>query len=204
MFISKFQIDIHSPSARRALSNRQDMHRNLPRWFETDRKSSETLFRLATTRTGHYLYVYSHICPSLSDEEGKRLGMYLQKTRNIDISELYKQSGKYRFNLETSPSKKIKCEGRKNSRRVFLIDPAERKDWLDRIAARNGFRILAVEENKSELLRITKVGSDAFINSVMYDGVLEVENVELFNRAIQNGIGPEKAYGLGLLLIRDL
>ena len=40
--------------------------------------------------------------------------------------------------------------------------------------------------------------------SVTYEGVLTVVDAEIFKKALVNGIGREKAYGMGLLTVASI
>jgi CRISPR system Cascade subunit CasE len=39
------------------------------------------------------------------------------------------------------------------------------------------------------------------LRSVLYDGMLEVTDETLFHETLAHGVGPDKAYGFGLLSI---
>lgn len=84
-------------------------------------------------------------------------------------------------------------------------------EWLDGIAKRNGFEI-ALTANETPLLQIDsyeqhqagKRNHDIRFSSVDFSGELRVTHPELFLRALFDGIGPAKAFGCGLLLVRRI
>ncbi len=82
--------------------------------------------------------------------------------------------------------------------------------WLVKKGERNGFRL--ARDVKRDRLRIqaaaycwqaiSKKGRKAGFSSVDFDGILEVTNPEDFSTALFNGIGPAKAFGCGLMMVR--
>lgn len=85
-----------------------------------------------------------------------------------------------------------------------LVQQAARQ-WLGARAARNGFEL-----SENSLLgeayrqwRFTGKGSRRIsFSSLDCSGLLTITDIERFKRALTRGIGPEKAFGCGLLLIR--
>jgi len=85
------------------------------------------------------------------------------------------------------------------------------EEWLTRKAPENGFRI-ARDEGKDILQfqaegyrwhHLNKKGKNAGFSSVDFEGVLNVVDPEIFVRkCLFGGIGPAKAFGCGLMLVR--
>jgi CRISPR system Cascade subunit CasE len=76
--------------------------------------------------------------------------------------------------------------------------------WLADRAERNGFALEAVHVDDYRQHRLVKRGQDQAIrfSTLDYQGVLRVLDAERFLAALGNGIGPAKAFGCGLLLVR--
>lgn len=76
--------------------------------------------------------------------------------------------------------------------------------WLADRAERNGFALEAVHVDDYRQHRLTKRGQNQAIrfSTLDYRGILSVLDVERFLVALSNGIGPAKAFGCGLLLVR--
>ena len=47
-------------------------------------------------------------------------------------------------------------------------------------------------------------GSEVNVTAIQFSGVLEVADRDLFISGVQSGIGPEKAFGYGLLLLKPI
>lgn len=116
----------------------------------------------------------------------------------------------FRFRLLANPTKKQQVEGRKNSRRVALIGEELQRNWLDREANKNGFKILNAEIQRAGFKQGLKhdyangkSGEEHKLKlaAVQFDGQLEVTDAEQFRGAIEHGIGSGKAFGCGLLSV---
>ena len=109
------------------------------------------------------------------------------------------------FDLVTMPFKKERRSDSGNSRRRMLRDEEERLEWLFRKAEQNGFAILDVQEIKDEKMNIyhpSDKGGKMVMDSYRYTGIMTIKDVSAFRKAVQEGIGPGKAYGLGMLLLK--
>jgi CRISPR system Cascade subunit CasE len=78
--------------------------------------------------------------------------------------------------------------------------------WLADRAERNGFALEAVHVDDYRQHRLAKRGQDQAIrfSTLDYQGILRVLDVERFLDALTHGIGPAKAFGCGLLLVRRI
>ena len=78
-------------------------------------------------------------------------------------------------------------------------------EWLAAQAAKKGFRILpdAVNVVESNWRIFAKRNSDQKVRllEAVFEGLLCVEDVDVFRDTLVNGIGREKAYGMGMLTI---
>lgn len=81
-------------------------------------------------------------------------------------------------------------------------------DWLVERSERNGFRICTGAEDSLKLavsqrnkLTFGHSGSKATLTTAVFDGTLEVLDVDSFRRALCCGIGRAKAFGCGLMTI---
>lgn len=133
------------------------------------------------------------------------------------------------FRLQANPTKRIgesyqhpdekkreefaaKFRDDKKRRRISMNKDEERIEWLERKGSAAGFRlakikvaptvenVVSAEEGK---INFRKEGNSPKITfgSVVFEGVLQVTDVEKFKEALRIGIGTGKAYGFGLLSI---
>lgn len=203
MYRSLLIVDLSSPSMRQALGNCQDMHRNIMKAFprdNADRKKSQVLYRLMTVESRPALFVLSRELPNWDNVAGISLYQQLPPRLLGELGDTFKGGRVLRFSLLTSPCKKISGEG-KNSRRVFLRTSEERLAWLSRKAKQNGFTLLQVSESAMETLYGKKEGEEIRYRTIAFDGMLRITDPDLFLNAYTTGIGPGKAYGLGMLML---
>jgi CRISPR system Cascade subunit CasE len=128
------------------------------------------------------------------------------------------------FRLQANPTKRIgksdaqakdkfKPSGNKTiRRRVELRTDEERTDWLARQGERFGFQIanlkiepavrnvMSAKEEKISF-RKNREKTEITYGSVVFEGVLQVTDADIFREALINGIGQGKAYGFGLLSV---
>ncbi len=201
MYLSKLTMDITSPSVRQALRNCQDMHKTLLRAFDCSREEACLLYRVFRNDQSIFLYAQSEICPQW--ERIEKYGYHCEKTQDISaLSEKLRENMILRFSLLTCPAKKVKGEG-KNSKRKLLSGKEERIEWLKNQGVKYGFDLLeAHETGKEEMLSGRKPTGEFFIAGVPFEGVLKITDAGLFMQGFRQGIGAEKAYGMGLMMIR--
>jgi len=205
VYLSRLTLDLSHPSTQRALRDCNDMHRNLMRALpkrDSDalRAEESLLYRLLTVQGRPSLYVTSRSLPDWSLVAGVDLWQGTAPVSFDNLHEKLSLGQKLRFNLITSPTKKERRES-KLSARVFLRDENERLDWLKNKADKHGFSILRVVEKEQRHIHGIRQGAQIDYTGIVFDGELAIMDIDAFWIAYTNGIGPGKAYGLGMLMI---
>jgi len=210
MYLSKLSLDVSSPSVAQALASSHDMHRNLMKAFDhnhaipdRERENIGLLYRIVQKKKdAPVLYVQSIEKPYW---ERIALNGYHLCGMNYNLEkemEHFLNGSQWRFSILAFPSKKVKTIGQKNSRRQLLTGNRERLSWLTKQGENNGFSIVsATETPEQEKTELAKKSGSFFLSGVRYDGILRITDEEKFRTAFEKGIGPEKAYGYGLLMI---
>ncbi len=200
MYLSRIDLNVLSPAVRQTLRNCQDMHRTLMKAFDVTREKAGMLYRLVRTDEAIVIYVQSMASPHWDRIEKSGY----QCTRMQDISAIldkFQQDTVLHFSLLACPSKKVKGDG-KNSQRVLLHGAEERLEWLKREGKKHGFMLLeAHEAAKEQKLSGRKASGEFFLSGVPFEGVLRIMDASAFQDAFKQGIGPEKAYGFGMLML---
>jgi CRISPR system Cascade subunit CasE len=126
-----------------------------------------------------------------------------------------------RFRLRANPTKKVDTKTgpdgkRRNGRRVALTKEADRLAWLMRKGEQHGFKVLTVDVGGREtpaLLDVSEGRAQGYrpgaeeghgtmtFGSALFDGTLQVTDVEPFRTMLREGIGSGKAFGFGLMSI---
>ena len=200
MYLSRLTLQIASPSVRQSLRNCQDMHKTLMQAFYCSREEACLLYRVFRTDRSLYLYAQSMALPQWDRIE--KNGFLCDKMQDISaLEESFQNNMLLRFTLLACPSKKVKGEG-KNSKRVLLRGEDERIEWLKRQGEKYGFSLLEAHETaKEEKLSGTKPSGEFFVAGVPFEGVLQITDPVSFQRSFRNGIGAEKAYGFGMMML---
>ena len=196
MYLSKIELDLRSPSVRQAIVDCQDMHRNVQGWFGTSRMEGRVLYRINHTDRNYVLYILSEIPPDNVANGAKLVG-----SRNMaEWENDFIEGNCFHFDLMAAPSKKVQGDGKNSRRRAFRTE-AEYFKWMERKAAQNGFELLDLQAKKSASISGWKTNHRIIFNAVHYRGILRIVDEKLFKKGWENGIGPEKAYGMGMLML---
>lgn len=206
MFLSQIHLQPQNPSVRQCLYDAQDMHRSIMALFADDsldkaRKELGVLYRVYKTPDKTLLYLLSKTPPD-KGRLAKGFEMPAPPKSLSAIISNFNQGQVYCFDLLASPVKKVASVG-KNSKRVFLTDSHQRMDWLNRKADTAGFRVNWMREEGQETIRAALKPHEPTITcmGVRFVGMLTVTDAAKFGKAYTEGIGVQKAYGFGLLLL---
>ena len=203
MYLSRIDMSLSSPAVRAALRDTQRMHRLAAGFFGVSRADAQLLYRCRTQGTAVSLYLYSALPVDRARIPG---GMTLGGEREMsDWLSAMRSGQSLQFDLLTMPFRKVPDGAGGNSRRRVLRTREERMSWLERKAAQHGFRLLRVEEMQEEKLSAAhqkERGGSLYLDVYRYTGVLEIVDEEAFRSAVRSGVGPGRAYGLGMLLLK--
>lgn len=87
-------------------------------------------------------------------------------------------------------------------RELDVVMESAAKNWLCSRGQVCGFDVGAVESTGYRWHALPEKGRQAGFSSVDYDGFLTVTDADLFQKILGMGLGPSKAFGCGLMLIR--
>ena len=125
------------------------------------------------------------------------------------LLERIKDGTRWQFRLKANPTVEKYDEAKSKGKIIAHITPFYQKEWLKKRTEKNGFSFdddeCLVTASKWYRFRKQK-GSKNIVSllSVTYEGILTVTDAELFRKALVNGIGREKAYGLGMMTVSGI
>lgn len=194
------KVEMNRREARGLLADCQQMHRFVTGFFGTDRQCNQVLYRTNMVRNRLAIYIYAqnsaeHI-PENCEVQQRNVTSWLD---SMEVGQIWN------FDLIASPSKKVAAEGQKNSKRRILRESGDRQAWLERKAEQNGFAILdAQEQEQIHVFGKHGAGQGGVMHhdAYHYQGVLQITDAESFRKALQQGIGPGKAYGFGMMMVK--
>ncbi|EGW22008.1 type I-E CRISPR-associated protein Cas6/Cse3/CasE [Methylobacter tundripaludum] len=200
MYLSKIHIPWHQ--AQNPYQLHQALWRLFPGFEDADR---EFLFRVEQLQKGigAQVLLQSAIQPQ-SGEQSPALLAQREYILNIQNDQ------RLRFRLRANPIKTIKDSSKgtvekkgktfNKTVRVPLLHEEQQQAWLERkLQAFAQLETLIMQSEPILYFRKAKEGRSGKIQTVMFDGVLTVTDVEAFNDQVIKGIGPAKAFGCGLL-----
>jgi CRISPR system Cascade subunit CasE len=231
MYLSRLTLNPRSRQAGNDMANCQELHRRLLSAFGPAaaadpgaRAQLGLLYRVdeSSTRPAQVL-VQSRELPNwaaLPDGYLFGSGGELENPACKPVNDFYaelRQGMALRFRLRANPTRRIagKSEAEKpekRGKRVELRGEEQWHAWLARKGDQHGFEprrnwlgavdVQMIDQGKLQGWRGREVGTRRMtLAAVLFNGRLEVTEVELFRQALVNGIGSGKAYGFGLLSV---
>ena len=191
MFITIYKLDIEKPLICKALTDVVFMHRQVQKMFNAPRCEHQVLWY---TESG-YLMIKSDIAPVYEGIFGNGV------THNVSkMADAWTEGDRFRFRIRTSPSRSV--HGKLHYRKTA----EERKEWISRQFLKHGAIVVSCNEISKSNNILTgkenkKDGGNSSFTSWNYNGVLEIKDAERFKELYRNGMGSEKAYGSGMLVL---
>lgn len=206
MYLSRIELDTSKKQTQLALVARNKFHGAIEESFNHINKDRlRTLWRLDKFNGKTYMLLLSEPKPDLSNFI-KQFGNASSTCETKDYEVLLNRidpDSIWQFRLVANPTKCVKQENGRG-KRIAHKTPEHQMRWLIDQAEKHGFEIindnLQVTEsswlsfNKRDERRIRAL-------AVNYEGILKVNDVEKFKATLAEGLGREKAYGMGLLTI---
>jgi CRISPR system Cascade subunit CasE len=203
------RIEIPWSTVRNPYRIHKEIWRLFPNMSKEPRKSLDEdrqgfLFRLEESRPGNpaKFLLQSRQSPTPSER------MIVLATREFNPQPVKGQF--LSFLLTANPVKTITDhEGRRNGKgeakkcRVPLIKEDQQIEWL-RIRLRDAAAIESAKVRSLPPIFFLKKGESGKLAPVQFEGILCVNNPGLLLTVLQNGIGPAKAFGCGLMLVRRI
>lgn len=231
MYLSRLILNPRNRAVQRDLADCQQLHRTVMGAFpqaagSAARAEMGVLYRLDSDRNRGTLalLVQSGVEPNWSSLPA---GYVREGTAGISCKKVDEHYGQLRagmvlaFRLRANPTRKIDTRSgplgeRRNGRRVELRGDEAQINWLLRKGQQYGFRVLAVRASAGNQLGLSGAGRllgqravngaagqkvRVTLESVLFEGRLMITDDGKFHQALEMGIGPGKAYGLGLLSV---
>lgn len=208
MYLSRIKLNTARTRTIQALAAPNIFHGAIESTENNDK--TRKLWRLDDMRGDKYLLILSKKALDLSNvaEQFGYDNSYESKSYD-NLLERITEDSEWQFRLKANPTFQ-RFDQKKGRGKVFAhITPELQKKWLKKEADKNGFLIsddkymvtasqwYTFKKNRNSNIKV-------HLLSVTYEGVLTVTNKDSFRKALVNGIGREKAYGLGLMTIAGI
>ncbi len=204
MYLSRIPLDLSNRKTQIALVSPNKFHGAIEEAF-TERQG-RNLWRIDVLKNEMYLLILSPMKPDL-----EYIANQFSKPDNCGETKEYeallnrvKEGTVWQFRLVANPTYSIKRENGRGKVAAHTVEKYQ-IEWLENQSVKRGFSVLP------DTVRVTgtnwKIFSKRNMNQkvrlleVAYEGMLKVENGAVFKDTLINGIGREKAYGMGLMTI---
>lgn len=204
MYLTKLNLELNNHTSLSLISDCQKMHSYIMGGFPligTDkaRENMGVLYQVRVLESEALIYIQS-------EEKPDPLKYALSKAEVKDVSSLQgilNDGMIFRFTLFANPAvrKKIRPED-KNSKRIFIADRERRMEWLSRKLYDGGAELISAAEASSETIRGKRGKASIQAIGIHWEGILKITDQEKFWHMFQKGIGHEKAYGMGMLMLQ--
>ena len=205
MYLSRIKLDTSLRKTMQALSAPNLIHGAIESTEGEER--TRKLWRIDDLHGDKYLLIlsqneidFSSVAEQFSDSREYECKTYDKLLERIE------NGGKWHFRLKANPVISKRLEEGKRGKVLAHISTSHQEEWLLKKAEKNGFLLnegeWLVTESRWYIFKKNKDSkSSVKMLSVTYEGILTVTDAELFSQALINGIGREKAFGLGLMTI---
>jgi len=204
MYLSRIKLDTNKRQTQIALISPNKIHGAIESAFSE--RQNRNLWRVDQVAGDSYLLILSNDKPNLLAIT-KQFGFSgdAGESRNYDsLLERIVKDSQWQFRLVANPTYSKKTEDGRGKITAH-VSKKHQMEWLQQKAERNGFSLVV---GTTELTGATwksfkkkNAGKDVRIKEASFEGILQVDAPDKFKQALINGIGREKAYGMGLLTV---
>ena len=203
MYLSRIAIDLLNRNTLRALDNLEIMHGIVESCF--GEVTERVLWRLDELKGETYLLLLSTSKPDFA-----RLAAQIGKPGNSgeirDYEPLLKRTvadTTWRFRLKANPVMSVPGKLNHRGKIKAITIAAHQRSWLERQGKNHGFTVVPDQFDvvRSEWHIFRNKGRTISLLGVTFEGVLTITDTELFQKAMKEGIGRGKAYGMGMLTV---
>lgn len=192
MFLARLQLN-RSRTAVNWTANPYRVHQRLKMAYEGDPR---LLFRIEENLAGVHILVQSHAKPDWAAAFAN-FPVLRCPPEHKPFDPRLATGQRYRFRLRVNPTVK------RNGKRWGLVREEDQQAWLTRKltaagAELLGDRVAARERQNSRKNPARDSGTQTHF-AVLFEGVLKVTDPVQLKAALEQGIGPAKGYGFGLL-----
>lgn len=206
MILTRIELNTKKRATMMALANPNKFHGALENAKEDHEE--RILWRIDSLNSKDYLMILS---PSSLKTSGliEQFGYAEKPAQSVLYDKLLNRistNSRWRFRFVANPtfSEKPKNENKRGKIHSH-VSAKYQLEWLEKQGKKHGFIIDDEHTNVMQSRWITfkknGVGQKVLVKQVVFEGILTVNDLELFKQALQNGIGRGKAYGMGMLTI---
>lgn len=208
MYISRVEININNRKRIRDLTHLGAFHNWVEQSFPNEIKNrvrTRKLWRIDRLYGKNYLIIISSEKPDFNLLEYYGVENSAETKSYDKVLDNISNGKRMRFRVVLNPVVSVSNGLNKRGKvKPVCSNDEDLKKFLIERSKKNGF-LLSTEEftivNKTCENFRKKNDKKVRLNKVTYEGILTVDNAEIFRRTLITGIGKKKAYGFGLLTV---
>jgi len=205
MYLSRLKLNPYNRTTREINMNPYLLHQAIYRAFSDAvvGGAGRVLYRLDINREGNIsLLVQSEKVPDWDKTELLKTCLEEPVDKPKDYPPALKTGQMLYFCLRANPSVKKKDENKKNGYRLGLFNEDDQIQWLSKKGENGGFTLISCRTTPEGISRDDKRDEQILRHyAVRFEGILKINNHQLFETTIGSGIGSAKGFGFGLLSI---
>ena len=190
-------------SSIKLLASLQVMHAAVESCFQKE-DSTRKLWRLDYLYNQPYILILSQQKPNFSSFV-EQFGYKDDVGESRDYQKIFeslKNGQKYRFRFCGNPVHSIKEKGDAGRGRVVPhVTVAQQEEWFCKKSEAAGFSATQFSIIQRTIRKFNRKGKLVTLHIAVYEGILQINDVEIFRKAIISGVGRAKSYGCGLLTL---
>lgn len=189
MYLSQWQFK-RTKTESGDISNPYNAHKALWKAFPGREKNHrDFLYRMDKKDDGYFVILLSESKPEVTVD--------LDLIRIVESQFVFKTEQLYRFSLRVNPVKRLS----EQRVRVPLVGEENLNAWLSRKLTGSA-RLFNTTPISRTNLDFCKGDNWGKITTVDFEGMIQCENPQNLLKLVRSGIGPAKAFGCGLLLLK--
>lgn len=219
MYLSRVQIDINNRYKTKDLTHLGAFHNWVEQSFPTEiatEQRSRHLWRIDVLAGKKYLLVLSESKPDIGRLETYGVpGTAIIKSYTKFFGSIH-EGQLMQFRLTANPTHTVTLPGEKQGRVMPHVTVEQQRKWLADRAEKSGFQLIEQVPaehpeqpatpafdivNREWPMLHRKVGRSVRLSRVTFEGLLRVSDVDDFKRTLTDGLGREKAFGMGLMTV---
>lgn len=218
MFLSRVEKANNNRQQIKSLTHLGAYHDWVEQSFPEEMKQGERLrhlWRLDQIGGREYLLILSQNKPDLQALSRYGVpGTAMTKTYDQFLNQLQPDE-LMRFRLTANPSYAVSHTGEKRGRVYPHVTVEQQRKWLIQRADKAGFKLVSQElsdatdqddlafdiVNREHPVLHRKSGRGVRLSRVTFEGLLQIQDLTVFKQTLINGLGREKAFGMGLMTV---
>ena len=205
MYLSRIKLNMRKRGTVKFLSSLQVAHAAVESSFAADDETRK-LWRLDYFQGHPYALIFSSNRPDLNnfiaqfgyEDEPEEIRDYKR------VLAILADGQRYRFRLCANPVHSIKQDENERGKIVPHITVAQQETWLENKSKKLGFSLGQYTVVQRAVKKFVRQHKYVTLSTAVFEGVLEIKDVEVFKDTLLKGIGRAKSYGCGLLTLARL